>query len=156
MDTSKLLQEQCLFHNKTVKDVIYECLEREGILAHPDDIDCENYLEKEFKQYKSVEDFAFEYSKDKLKNQINSLFKDPNNVPKYLIDAIIDDYFTMGWGNHEFAVEMENYGVIASTNCCFVKNIEDINYYLVDILDTPIYLDDYENLKTKLRNYLSE
>lgn len=158
MDTSKLLQEKCLFYNKTVKDVIYECLEREGVVAHPNDIDCENYLEKEFKQYKSIEDFAFEYSKDKLKDKINSLFKDPNNVPPFLINAIIDDYFTIGFGLHDFQDDMYSYGGIQTPKHCFIKNIENINYYLRDILDPPIYFldNDYENLKEKLRKYLSK
>ena len=156
MNFEKILKETCLYSRKTVKDIIYECSEREGILTSPDDIDCEIYLEKEFKSYKSIEDFAFEYSKDRLKDKIDFLFKDPNNVPIFLIDAIIDDYFTIGWSIHDYAADMKNYGIIEAHNYCFVKNIKDINYYLEDILDTPIYLDNYENLKVKLRNYLSK
>ena len=50
---------------------------------------------------------------------------------------------------------MNNYGIIEITNCCFIKNIKDINYYLCDILDIPTYLENYDNLKVKLREYLS-
>lgn len=155
MNTEQILKQNVYYTDKSVKDLIYECLDRENVVKSPNDLDCENYFEQNFAIYPSKKEFAFGISKDNIEAEIERLFKTPNDVPWYLIKAIIDDFFTIGFGIHGFDIITENYKAIETEEGYYVINIEDLTYDISDVLDyVNAYITDYEELVTRIKDYL--
>ena len=159
---NKILEEEPYYYNKydTIKDIIIDCLKKEEIVPEEsiDESDCEIYFESNFNIYKSKEDFIIETALPLLEDEIINIFISPKTTPSFLIEALIDNFFTIGFGEHIFQDYIsKNYMQIETENGYYVIYVDDLEYDLSDILDyVDTYIDDYEYVKSKLMNLLKK
>jgi hypothetical protein len=137
-----------------------DCLKRKGIISEEniDEINCELYFETNFIAYKSHEEFIIETSLPILEDEINNIFISPKTTPSFLIEALIDDFFTIGFGEHIFQDYISrNYMQIKTENGYYVIYVDNLNYDLSGILDyVDVYIDNYEHVKSELMNLLKK
>jgi UDP-2,3-diacylglucosamine pyrophosphatase LpxH len=94
-----------------------------------------------------------------LEDEIINIFLTPKTTPSFLIEALIDNFFTIGFGEHVLQNYISrNYMKIETENGYYVIYVDDLEYNLGDILDhVDTYIDDYEYVKNKLlMNLLKE
>lgn len=155
MNTEKILKQTPHYYDfNTVKDIIVECLKREQILPESDiDEDyCELYFEENFKVYKSKAEFVIEVSLEKLREQINKIFKDIKTTPTDLLEKHIDDYFAIGFSYHGFQDDIAtSYMEIETDKGYYVIYTKDLPYWLEDIMSyVDPHLDNYDFIKNEL------
>ena len=161
MNSEKILKEEpydCRYN--TIKDIMVDCLKEEGLISEEniDENDCELYFETHFIVYKSHEEFIIETSLPILKDKINNIFISPKTTPSFLVEALIDDFFTIGFGEHVFQDYIsESYMQIETENGYYAIYTDDLEYDLSGILDyIDVYIDNYEYVKNELMNLLKE
>lgn len=162
MITNEILKEEpydCRYD--TIKDIMVDCIKEEGLIISEENIDendCELYFETHFIVYKSHEEFIIETSLPILEDKINNIFISPKTTPSFLIEALIDDFFTIGFGEHEFQdYTSRSYMQIETENGYYVIYTDDLEYDLGGILDyVDVYIDDYDYVKNELMNLLKE
>ena len=96
-NTNEILKEKPYYYGyDTVKDIIVDCLKEEGLISEEniDEADCEAYFEEHFVVYKSHEEFVIEVSLPILEDKIINTFITPKTTPSFLIEALIDDFFS--------------------------------------------------------------
>lgn len=161
MTIEKILKERpCHYEYDTIKDIIVDCIKEEGIISKEniDETDCEIYFEEHFIVYKSHEDFIIETALPLLEDEIINIFISPKTTPSFLIEALIDDFFTIGFGEHIFQDYISrNYMQIETENGYYVIYVDNLNYDLSGILDyIDVYIDNYEHVKNELMNLLKK
>lgn len=162
MTTNEILKEKpynCRYN--TVKDIITDCLKEEGLIISEENIDeedCEIYFEEYFIIYESKEEFIIETALPILEDKINNIFRSPETTPSFLIEALIDDFFTIGFSDHGFQDYISrSYMQIETENGYYAIYIDDLDYDLSDILDyIDVHIDNYEYIKSKLMNLLEK
>lgn len=161
MNVEEILKEEpynCEYN--TIKDIIVDCLKEEGLISEEniDEADCKAYFKEHFDVYKSYEEFVIEVSLPILEDEIINIFITPKTTPSFLIKALIDDFFTIGFGEHVFQDYISrSYMQIETKNGYYVIYIDDLKYDLSGILDyVDTYINDYEYVENKLMNLLKE
>ena len=161
MNLEKILKEKpynCGYN--TVKDIIVDCLKKEGLISEEDidESNCEIYFESHFDIYKSHEEFIIETVLPILKDEINNIFTSPKTTPSFLIEALVDDFFTIGFGEHEFQDYISrSYMEIETKNGYYAIYTDDLEYDLGGILNyVDVYIDNYDHVKNELMNLLKE
>ena len=161
MTTNKILKEKpynCGYN--TVKDIIVDCLREEGFTSKEDinETDCEIYFESHFNIYKSREEFIIETALPILEDEINNIFTSPKTTPFFLIEALVDDFFTIGFSEHGFQDYISrSYMEIETKNGYYAIYTDDLEYDLSGILDyIDVYIDNYDHVKNELMNLLKE
>ena len=158
---NKILKEKPYYCGyNTIKDIMVDCLKKEGIIPEEiiDETDCELYFETHFIVYKSYEEFIIETSLPILEDEINNIFISPKTTPSFLIEALIDDFFTIGFGEHVFQDYISrSYMQIKTENGYYVIYTDDLEYDLSGILDyIDVYIDNYDHVKNELMNLLKK
>lgn len=159
MNLEKILKEKpynCGYN--TVKDIILDCIREEGLIEDINEIDCETYFEAHFNIYESRKEFIIETSLPILEDEINNIFISPKTTPSFLIKALIDDFFTIGFGKHGFQDYISrSYMEIKTENGYYTIYTDDLEYDLSDVLDyIDVYIDDYDHVKNELMNLLKK
>ena len=158
---NKILEEKPYHYEyNTIKDIIVDCLKKEGIISERciDKNICEMYFKTHFIVYKSYEEFVIETALSILEDKIINTFISPKTTPSFLIEALIDDFFTVGFGYHIFQDYISRaYMYIETENGYYVIYTDDLEYDLSDILDyINVYIDNYDYVKSKLMNLLKK
>lgn len=161
MNSEKILKEKPYYYEyDTIKDIIVDCIKEEGIISKEniDETDCEIYFETHFIIYKSHEEFVIETALPLLEDEIINIFISPKTTPSFLIEALIDDFFTIGFSEHIFQDYVSrSYMQIKTENGYYVIYVDNLNYDLGGILDyIDVYIDNYEYVKNELMNLLKE
>lgn len=159
---NKILKEKpynCGYN--TIKDIMVDCLKKEGLIISEENIneeDCESYFESYFDVYKSHEEFIIATALPLLEDKIINIFISPKTTPSFLIEALIDDFFTIGFGEHGFQDYISrSYMQIETENGYYVIYTDDLDYDLSDILNyINVYIDDYDHVKNELMNLLKK
>ena len=151
MKTSNLLAEH--------KDVILQCIEREGLVKNPDIKACRNFVRTNFKEYKSKVDFAYEFSLEDIRSKINDIFKDIEHTPEFLLDAFLDDYFCFGFVIHDFSALITDLYQLEIEGGFYVINSKNLGYKINDLMEQCAPMGFYEDgeyklLITKIKNSL--
>ena len=93
-----------------------------------------------------------------LEDEINNIFTSPKTTPSFLIEALVDDFFTIGFSEHGFQDYISrSYMEIETKNGYYAIYTDDLEYDLSGILDyIDVYIDNYEYVKNELMNLLKE
>ena len=158
---NKILKEKPYYYEyDTIKDIIIDCIKKEGIISEENinETDCEIYFESHFNIYKSKEDFIIKTALPLLEDEIINIFITPETTPSFLIEALIDDFFIIGSGEHVFQDYFSiNYMQIETENGYYTIYTDDLEYDLGGILDyVDVYINNYDHVKNELMNLLKK
>lgn len=149
---------QQIMNNDELNELLRKCIEREGIIKSPNDIDLEIYLEQNFRAYNSSLDFYKEKAAERFKELLPSVFV---NCKDITIRPIVE-YYIRYYLSPQFSKDCFDYYLYSNGCRCirmrngkiYITYTKDNNYYLDDILDVtpsmPYEYDEFESLVSYL------